>query len=325
MGSTISRATLHNEDYVIEKGLKINDTIAIRKAGDVIPEVVEVKKERRDGTEQDFVMIKDCPICGSVLEKKPNQVDRYCMNPLCPARHIEGLIHFCERKAMNIEGLGEKIVEDFFNLGFIKTIPDIYSLEKHSEDLQELEGYGKKSIDNLLSAIENSKQNSLERVLFGLGIGGIGDKTALVLAKNYKSLDNLAIQSEEDLRGLKDIGPILAHNIHEYFMDVDNIALINNLKELNLNMKYLGSEEKYDENISGRRFVVTGTISFMSREEIESYIESYGGFASGSVSNKTDVVIVGEKAGSKETKAIELGTEIWNEEKWTSIFEKLND
>ncbi len=323
MGSTIKRATLHNEDYVKEKDLKIGDIVSIRKAGDVIPEVVEAKKERRVGNELKFQMISNCPICGSVLEKKAGQVDHYCMNNKCPARKIEGLIHFCERKAMNIDGLGEKIMEDFFNLGFIKSIPDIYHLEKHQKDLQELEGYGKKSIDNLLNAIENSKQNSLEKLIFGLGIEGIGDKTALVLSKKYKTLDNIATQSEEELRKMKDIGSILAKNIHDFFENGDNIELINTLKELGLNTKYLGPEEKFNENISGKRFVVTGTISFMSREEIEATIENYGGFPSNSVSGKTNVVIVGEKPGSKAEKAKDLQIEIWDEEKWKSVYNNL--
>lgn len=323
MGSTIKRATLHNEDYVIEKGLKIGDIVSIRKAGDVIPEVVEAKEERRTGRETDFQMITNCPICGSYLEKKPGQVDHYCMNSHCPARHIEGLIHFCERKAMNIDGLGEKIMEDFFNMGFIQSITDIYHLENHKKDLQELEGYGKKSIENLLEAIEFSKKNSLERLLFGLGIGGIGDKTALVLAKKYKDLDTLAMQSEEELKQMKDIGPILAKNIHDYFDDVDNIEFINSLKDLGLNMKYLGPEEQQNDWITGKRFVVTGTISFMSREEIESLIENYGGFASSSVSSKTNVVIVGEKPGSKAEKAKKLGIEIWDEEHFKKIYESL--
>ena len=324
MGSTVKRATLHNEDYVIEKGLKIGDTVSIRKAGDVIPEVVEAKLERRMGNEKDFVMIKNCPICNYPLQKKPGQVDHYCLNPKCPARHIESLIHFCSRKAMNIDGLGERIVEDFFNLGFIKSITDIYHLETHKKDLQELEGYGKKSIENLLEAILNSKQNSLEKLLFGLGIEGIGDKTALVLAKRYKTLDNLMAQSEEDLKNLKDIGPVLAHNIYTYFQNVDNRELINNLKELNLNMTYLGEEEKYHELISGKRFVVTGTISFMGRDEIEHVLESYGGKASSSVSAKTDVVIVGDSPGSKADKAKELNIPIWDEGKLYSIFDELN-
>ncbi len=323
MGSTIKRATLHNEDYVMEKDLKIGDIVSIRKAGDVIPEVVEPKKERRTGNEKDFQMITNCPICDSILERKKDQVDHYCMNPNCPARNIEGLIHFCHRKAMDIEGLGERIVEDFFNMGFINNIPDIYHLETHKKELQELEGYGKKSIENLLDAIERSKQNSLERLLFGLGIEGIGDKTALVLAKKYKTIDHLAMQSEQDLKKMKDIGSILAKNIHDFFEKEENIQLINALKELGLNMKYTGIEEKENELITGRRFVVTGTISFMSREEIETLISNYGGNASSSVSNKTDVVIVGEKPGSKLDKARELNIEIWNEEKWKKVYDSL--
>jgi len=325
MGSTVKRATLHNEDYILEKELKIGDIVSIRKAGDVIPEVVERKIERRTGNEIDFKMITNCPICDTPLEKKPGQIDHYCLNENCPARHIEGLVHFVSRHAMNIDGFGEKIMEDFFNLGFIKTIPDIYHLEKHKEDLVELEGYGHKSVDNLIEAIEESKKNSLERLLFGLGIGGIGDKTALLLARNYKTLENIASKTKEELQELKDIGPILAKNIEEYFKNVDNQALINALIELGLNTKFLGEELKENELISGKRFVVTGTISFMGRDEIESIIENYGGQASGSVSKKTDVVIVGEKAGSKETKARDLGIEIWNEGQLYSIFKDLGE
>ena len=325
MGSTVKRATLHNEDYVLEKGLKIGDIVSIRKAGDVIPEVVEAKIERRTGNEKDFVMIENCPICNTKLVKKKGQVDHFCPNSHCPARHIEGLIHFCSRKAMNIDGLGERIMEDFFNLGFIKSIPDIYHLEVHKKDLQELEGYGKKSIENLLEAIENSKKNSLERLLFGLGIEGIGDKTALVLARHFKTLDALMSQSEEDLKTLKDIGPILAHNLASYFENVDNQVLINTLKSLGLNMQFLGAGLKYHERITDRRFVVTGTISFMGRDEIENIIENYGGHASGSVSSKTDVVIVGEKPGSKADKAKELGIEIWDEGTLYSLFEELGE
>ena len=207
----------------------------------------------------------------------------------------------------------------------MKSIPDIYHLDQYKKDLQELEGYGKKSIENLLEAIENSKKNSLEKLLFGLGIEGIGDKTALLLAKKYQTLENLATQSVSDLKNIKDIGDILAKNIHDFFENVDNIILINTLKELGLNMKYLGPLEKHHDLISGKRFVVTGTISFMGRDEIESIIENYGGQTSSSVSSKTNIVIVGEKAGSKETKARELGIEIWDEEKWESIFKSLNN
>ena len=191
--------------------------------------------------------------------------------------------------------------------------------------MQELEGYGKKSIENLLEAIQNSKKNSLERLLFGLGIEGIGDKTALVLARHFKTLDVLMSQTEDELKSLKDIGPILAHNIFSYFQNVDNQKLIHTLKELGLNMTFLGSGEKYNELITDKRFVVTGTISFMGRDDIESVLESYGGHASGSVSSKTNVVIVGEKPGSKADKARELGIEIWDEGKLYSLFEELGE
>lgn len=325
MGSTIARATLHNEDYVLEKGLKIGDTVSIRKAGDVIPEVVEAKLERRCGNEKDFVMIDSCPICGSKLEKKEGQVDHYCMNPNCPARHTETLVHFASREAMNIDGLGEAIIQDFFNLGFIKSIVDIYHLEDHKEEIIELEGYGHKSVDHLLDAIENSKKNSLEKLLFGLGIPGIGDKTALALARNYKTLENLSRKTVDELMVQKDIGPILAQNIYDYFQDEKNQVLIEELRDVGLNMEFLGEAIKESTLISGKRFVVTGTISFMGRDEIERIIENYGGQASSSVSKKTDVVIVGEKAGSKEVKARELGIPIWDEEQLYSVFKDLGE
>lgn len=325
MGSTVKRATLHNEDYILMKDLKVGDTVSLRKAGDVIPEVVEVKKERRTGNETPFVMIQKCPICGSSLKKKEGQVDYYCMNPLCPARHIEGLIHFASRHAMNIDGLGERIMEDFFNLGFIKSITDIYHLDKHKEDLVELEGYGHKSVDNLLLAIEKSKENSLERLIFGLGIEGIGDKTALLLAKTFKTLDNLMTKTKEELLEIRDIGPTLALNIYDFFRQENNQKLISELKELGLNTKYLKEEDKENSLISDKRFVITGTISFLGRDEIEAILESYNGHPSSSVSSKTDVVIVGENAGSKYEKAKALGIPIWDEEKLYSILKDLGE
>lgn len=323
MGSTVKRATLHNEDYVLMKDLKIGDTVSIRKAGDVIPEVVEAKLERRTGKEKDFVMITHCPICGSILEKKKDQVDHYCMNASCPARKSEGLIHFCSRKAMNIDGLGIEIMEDLFNLGFVKRIPDIYSLHTHKKDLIELEGYGNKSVDNLLSAIEDSKNNSLERLLFGFGISGIGDKTALLLVKIFKNMNNFLNASYDDFKNIKDIGPTLAENLYTYFHDLENISLIEELKTIGLNMNYLGENERHHDLISGKRFVLTGTLSFMDRDSLSDILISYGGATSSSVSKKTDVVIVGENPGSKYDKARELNIEIWDEDKIKSIVDTL--
>lgn len=313
-GSTIRKATLHNENYVIEKDIKIGDVVSIIKAGDVIPAVLGPIKERRTGNEMDFKMITKCPICNSFLVKKENEADYFCPNDKCPARNIEKLSHFVSRNAMNIDGLGEKIIEDLYNLKYIRTISDIYDLAKYKKSIMELEGYGEKSVTNMLLAIEESKNNSLERLLFGLGIRQVGEKTAKILAKKYKTMDNLINSTKEDLSNIRDIGDIIADSIIDYFKDESNIKLINELKELGLNMTYLGQNESDNNpNIYGRTFVITGTLS-KGRDEIKNIIESLGGNVTSSVSKKTDVVIVGTNPGSKYDKAIELGITIWNEE-----------
>lgn len=322
MGSTIRRATLHNEDYCKNLDLRIGDIVSIKKAADVIPEVVEPKKERRIGTEKPFLMIKECPICGSTLVKKGN-VDYFCVNNNCPKKNIEGLIHFASRGAMNIDGLGEEIIEDFYNEGFIKSIPDFYHLNDYKENIIELEGYGHKKVNNLLGAIEESKNNSLEKLLFGLGIPGIGAKNAKLLASRYKNMECLSNASYEELVSIRDIGDILAHNIVDFFANSQNQELISALADLGINMNYLGEEQKTNENFTNKKFVLTGTISFMRRDEIKALIESFGGTESGSVSKKTDVVIVGSEPGSKYDKAVELGIEIWNEEKFKEIVDSL--
>lgn len=322
MGSTIRRATLHNEDYCRMLDLRIGDIVSIKKAGDVIPEVVEAKKERRLGIEKPFEMIKTCPICGSQLVKKGN-VDYFCVNNLCPKKNIESLIHFASRDAMNIDGLGEEIIEDFYNENFVKTIPDFYKLSKYKEDIIELEGYGLKKVTKLLEAIENSKNNSLERLIFGMGIPGIGVKNAKILAKKYQDINILTNATYEDLISIKDIGEILAQNIVNFFADPHNLEVINDLEDLGLNTKYIGEEIKSNVNFTGKKFVITGTISFMNRDDIKALIESYGGSTSESVSKKTDIVIVGSEAGSKYTKAQELGIEIWKEDKFQEIVNSL--
>ena len=315
-GSTISRATLHNEDYVKEKDLKIGDIVSIRKAGDVIPEVVEVKKERRTGKEKDFEMITTCPMCNTNLVKKEGQVDYYCPNKKCPARSIESLIHFASRDAMNIDGLGDRIMEDFYNFHFIGTIADIYSLKNHEQDLTRLEGYGDKSVTNLLNAIEDSKKNSLERLLFGLGIPHVGAKTAKILAKRYKELDSLMAASEEELTTIPDIGEIIAKSVVEYFNDNHHRSIVEELKEIGLNTKYLGQEVEENSEFNGKTFVLTGSLQLFTREEAEEKIEQLGGKASSSVSKKTSAVIVGANPGSKYEKAKELGIPIWTEEEF---------
>ena len=320
-GSTISRATLHNEDYVMEKGLKIGDIVSIRKAGDVIPEVVEAKVERRTGTEKDFEMITTCPMCESTLMKKEGQVDYYCMNPKCPARHIEGLIHFASRDAMNIDGLGERIIEDFYNFHFISNLADIYSLKQYEKDLVRLEGFGDKSVTNLLEAIENSKNNSLERLIFGLGIPHVGAKTAKVLAAKFETLDNLINATEEELTKIPDIGDIIAKSLISYFSDNHNRGIVEELKELGLNTTYLGQKVVENELFSGKSFVLTGTLTMYTRDEAKEKIESLGGKTVDSVSKKTSVVIVGDAPGSKYRKAQELGIEIWTEEQFKEKLE----
>ncbi len=315
-GSTISRATLHNEDFVKEKGLKIGDMVSIRKAGDVIPEVVEVKEDRRTGEEKDFVMITECPMCNTKLIKKEGQVDYYCPNNKCPARHVEGLIHFVSRDAMNIDGFGDRIMEDFYNFGYIGTIADIYSLKEHEKDLIRLEGFGDKSVNNLLEAIENSKANSLERLLFGLGIPHVGAKTAKLLAAKYETMDNLMNTTETDLVKIPDIGDIIAKSVTEYFIDSHNRAIVEELKDLGLNMNYLGQKIEENESFAGKSFVLTGSLTIFTREEASEKIESLGGKTVNSVSKKTSVVIVGENPGSKYQKAKDLGIEIWTEEEF---------
>ena len=312
-GSTVKRATLHNEDYVIAKDLKIGDIVSIRKAGDVIPEVVEAKKERRKGLEKDFKMIENCPMCGEKLVKKEGQVDYFCFNKNCPARKIESLIHFASRDAMNIDGLGDRIIEDFFNFGFIEKVSDIYKLENHRKDLITLEGYGNKSVANLLDAIDTSKHNSLEKLVFGLGIPHVGAKTAKILASNFKTMENLEQATIEDLVKIPDIGEIIAKSVVTYFATEENIDELERLKKQGINMTYLGKAQQENSNFKDKSFVLTGSLEKYSRDEAKEIIESFGGKTVDSVSKKTSVVIVGENPGSKYDKAKQLGIEIWTE------------
>lgn len=320
-GSTIKRATLHNENYVIEHDIKIGDIVSIIKAGDVIPAVLGPKIERRTGEEKEFKMITKCPICDSYLVKNEDEADYFCKNEHCPARKIESLIHFVSRDAMNADGLGESIIEDLYNLKYIRTISDIYDLSKYKKSIMELEGYGEKSVNNMLEAIENTKKNSLEKLLFGLGIRQVGSKTAKILAKHYLNIDNLINTTKEELSNIRDIGDIIADSIINYFKDEKNINEINKLKEYGVNMTYLGQNESSNNpNIYGKTFVITGTLS-VPRDEIKENIEINGGNVTSSVSKKTDVVIVGSDPGSKYTKAQELGITIWNEEDYNKAFE----
>ena len=319
MGSTIRRATLHNGDYINSKNLKIGDNIFVHKAGDVIPEVVGPCLEDRTGNEREFVMPDKCPICGAGLVLTESGIDLKCPNDLCPARNIESLIHFCDRKAMNIEGLGERIIEDFYNMKFITSIIDIYNIKDRKEELIELEGFGDKNVNKLLDNIEKSKQNSLEKLLFAIGISGIGEKNAKILAKKFMNIDNLMNASLEDLTNISDVGPILANSIYNFFRNEDNIKLINDLKNIGMNMNYLGAQIKENEELLNKRIVVTGTLKKYTRDEIQNLIELNGGLWSTSVTKKTYAVIVGENPGSKYDKAKELNIPIWTEEDFDKV------
>lgn len=325
MGSTISRATLHNEDFVKEKDIRVGDYISIRKAGDVIPEVVEVKLERRQKQLPKFTMINNCPVCGSILVRKDEEANHYCMNPLCDARNIEKLIHFSSRKAMNIDGLGERIAEDFYNFGYLKDISSIYDLKKYKDELMELEGFGEKSINNLLNAIEESKKNSLERLLFALGIRHFGEKGASIIAKNYPDIDQVINAKYEDLIAIPDIGDTMAKSIVEYFKDQNNIKLINKLKGHGLNMNYLGKQIIKQDDFADKKFVITGTISIMPRDRLKEEITIRGGKTIESVSKNTNVVIVGDNPGSKYDKAKELNITIWDEEELKKRLGDINE
>lgn len=321
-GSLVSKATLHNEDYCMQKDIRIGDTICIRKAGDVIPEVVEVKKERRISSLEPFQMIENCPMCGEKLVKK--EAHHYCINEHCPARKIESLIHFVSRDAMYIDGFGERIVEDLYNMHYIEKASDFYQLEKYKEELKELEGYGEKSIQNLLDSIELSKQNSLERLIFALGIRYIGKKTAKILAKHYKTMEAFLNTNYEEVIAIHDIGEIMAQSIIDFINNPIHLQLIEELRQYGVCMHYKGNEVRNNESIEGKTFVLTGTLEKFSREEASKIIEENGGKTSSSVTGKTSVVIVGASPGSKYEKALELGIEVWNEDEFLNKISDLD-
>lgn len=322
MGSLISKATLHNEDYVVDKDIRVGDVVAIKKAGDVIPEVVKSLPERREVPLKKFEMIKNCPICGSVLVRKESESAYYCLNEHCPAKKQEKLIHYTSRHAMNIEGFGDRIIEDFYNLGFLTDYEDFYKLDHHKEDLMELEGYGQKSVNKLLEEIENSKNLSLERLLFGLSIRHVGRKTADILARNFKNIDNLMNASLEDIASIKDIGMTIAKSVNKFFSDEKNIELISKLKDFGVNMYYLKDVSEEETLFTDKTFVLTGSLDRFTRDEAKEKIESLGGIVTSSVSKKTDVVVAGLEAGSKLTKAKDLGITIWDEEEFINNLSK---
>ena len=323
-GSMIARATLHNEEFVVSKDIRVGDYVVLRKAGDVIPEVVRVVKERREEGTLPFKMATSCPICGAPLIQK--DAIHYCSNTKCDARHIEGLIHYCSKDAMDIDGLGDKIIEYFFNQKFIHSIPSIYRLEQYAQDIKITDGFGEKSVVKLLQGIEKSKSNSLERLLFGLGIKEVGVKTAKTLASYFVTMEALEKATYDDLLLVPDIGDISARSIVDYFKEEDNKKMIEELKELGINMKYLGkpvsSKKTY---FTGKTCVLTGTLANFGRKEATEILESYGAKVTSSVSKSTSLVIFGTEAGSKLDKANALGIETMDEEEFMKTIKQIEE
>lgn len=314
-GTTVQRASLHNEDLIREKDIRIGDYVVVKKAGDIIPEVVNVIEEKRTGEEQEFTMPTHCPECESELVRLEGEVALRCINPSCPAQIREGLIHFVSRNAMNIDGLGEKVISQLFREQLIKDVADIYTLTK--QQLIELERMGEKSADNLIAAIEASKKNSLERLLFGLGIRHVGAKAAKTLAQHFETIDKLTKATYDELVAINEIGAKMADAIVAYFTQEEVQELIHELKEYGVNLTYKGpklvSVENVDSVFAGKTVVLTGKLEQLSRNEAKAQIEALGGKVTGSVSKKTDLVVAGEEAGSKLTKANELEIEVWDE------------
>lgn len=322
-GTTVQRASLHNEDLIKAKDIRIGDKVVVKKAGDIIPEVVRAVTEQRTGDEQTFQMPENCPVCGNELVRLEGEVALRCINPDCPAQIKEELIHFVSRNAMNIDGLGEKVIQQLFDEKLIHTIADVYRLQK--DELLQLERMGEKSVSNLLEAIAHSKENSLEKLLFGLGIRFIGAKAAKILAAHFKTMDRLKVASFEELVAVDEIGEKMADSIVQYFSEEKVEKLLTDLQELGVNMVYNGdtsSQQVKDSVFSGKTVVLTGKMERFSRQEAKEKIEALGGSVTGSVSKNTDIVIAGEATGSKYDKAVKLGVTIWDETQFSEALDE---
>ncbi len=320
-GSTISYATLHNEDMIKQKDIRINDTVVIRKAGDIIPEVVRSLKEKRNGQQLPYIFPEFCPVCGSKLLRLKGEANHYCINSDCPAKVAQSIVHFASRNAMNIEGLGERKVEIFYEKGILRSIEDIYTLASKRDLILSIEKFGEKSYQNLIEAIERSKQNSLEQLIFGLGIRQIGEKAAKILAARFQTMEDLMSAEVEDLKDIRDIGEITAIAVYDFFHDEHNVALIDNLKLYGLNMRYLGTAIE-SSPFMDKTIVLTGSLELYSRNEATKLLESLGAHVTSSVSKKTDFVIYGANAGSKYDKALSLNVKVISEAEFKKMMEE---
>ena len=316
-GSTISKATLHNEDFIKEKDIRIGDYVVIQKAGDVIPEVVDVLKEKRTGNEKEFEMPKFCPVCGGKVVREEGEAAWHCIGIECSARNLQNLVHFASRTGMNIDGLGISVIEQLVDKGYLKNIADIYYLKK--EEIASLKKNGQKFAQNLIDAINESKNNDLERLICALGIRHIGTKAAKIIARRYGSMKELMNASIESLNLVDTIGGISAESIYEFFHQEQTIDLINKLEQAGVNMESHEDIEEHDDRFAGKTFVLTGTLEKYSRDEASEIIEKFGGKTSSSVSKKTAYVLAGEEAGSKLTKAQDLGVTIISEQEFEEM------
>lgn len=313
-GTKVSAATLHNRDRIEQYNLMINDRVIIRKAGDIIPEVVKALPEKRDGTQIPYVWPENCPVCGSKLVRLEGEADYFCPNPNCPARVVRSMIHFCSREAMDIDGLGEKKVQWLHEHGFLSTIEDIYHLDRYKEELLSFKGWSEKGFTKLLAAIEESKKQPLSRLLFALGIEGVGSKAAKLLAEAFGNMEAIESASTEQLSAVYLIGDISAQSIYSFFHQEENKRLVSALRELGLNMtEEITAPVQSDSPFSGKTVVLTGTLTQMTRSKAKELLESLGATVSGSVSKKTDLLIAGEHAGSKLAKAESLGIPVMSE------------
>jgi len=324
-GSTVAYATLHNLDYINDKDIKIGDNVIIQKAGDIIPEVVKSLPKLRNGKETTFVMPKTCPICGSLVEKEQDKSAFRCTGIECPAQQFRSIVHFCSRDAMNIDGLGPALIEKFLKEKFIDKISDIYYLEDKKELLRELEGLGKKSIENLISSIEKSKKNQLNKLIFGFGIRHIGQRASKLLENNFQNLDDIINASKIEYEEIVEFGEVMAESLINFFKNPQSIHLIEQLKKVNMNMKSSTFNKKAEGIFKDHIFVLTGTLEEYSRNEAKQIIEKNGGKVSTSVSKKTDYVLKGDKPGSKLQNAIKLGVKVIDEKQFKKLIEVKND
>lgn len=316
-GSTVSKASLHNKDIIEELDIHIGDMVVVKKAGEIIPKVVRVVRELRTEGSTKYTMPNTCPSCGQQTYTKENDPFTRCKNPDCPDQNIRRIIHFASRDALNIEGLGDKVVTTLYEKGIIAHTIDLFSLER--EKLISLDRMGEKSVDNLLNAIENSKQNSLDKVIFALGILNVGKKAGKILAEKYLNLTNLMNATLDELVNLDDVGQITAESILDYLSDENNIKFINDLIKVGMNPQYEVQEVNTDNIFAGKTVVLTGKLVELTRNEAKEYLEKYGAKVTGSVTSKTDLVIAGEKAGSKLAKAEQLGIRVINEEEFANM------